>query len=38
MTMKNYTREELKQRRNQTAAVIVWALILLAVIVKLAVN
>ena len=36
--MKNYTREELKQRRNQTAAVIVWALILLAAIVSFAFN
>lgn len=37
MSKRNYTREERRQRKNMTVAIIVWAVLLLAVIVRWAV-
>lgn len=38
MSKRNYTREERRQRNNLTVAIIVWAVLLIAVIVRWAVG
>lgn len=37
MSKRNYTREERRQRDNLTVAVVVWAVLIIAVIVRWAV-